>query len=254
MYTLDIDITFFLSILTSSTNGMNLFNRPIANGRSAWETCFWFCFGGISFLLYTSPYAYRGESVYHLHKQTQIFSVSLSKSVLMSGFDIFISSNPCSILPCSLPPSGWDHGWPTWSHCQQLALRRFFERPDQQPQQLHREAPCQLHHGALPAASWGPASGKQYCSDIFLFADCWTFTLTKGAFVRSRHGLEVDCWPTEGTLTLGNQGVVTQSVLERTKMTFTWWLSRAGWIFGMEIRDGHGYLEITIVIENYTHF
>lgn len=90
MYTLDIDIKIFLSILTSSTNGVNLFNWPIANGRSAWETCFWFRFGGISFLLYAGPYAYRGESVYH-HKQTQIFSVSLSKSVLMSGFDIFIS-------------------------------------------------------------------------------------------------------------------------------------------------------------------
>ncbi len=51
-------------------------NRRIANGRSAWETCFWFRFGGISFLLYTGPYAWRVEPVYHLHKQTQIFSVS----------------------------------------------------------------------------------------------------------------------------------------------------------------------------------
>ncbi len=158
----------------------------------------------------------------------------------MSGFDIFISH---LILPLILVPSSralW-----LGSRLTHLAsVPAVGSSPF-----LWKTSPTAAATppwGPLPAASWGQwkpvwLRHSPVCRLLVVHAN-------KGCFCEIQaQGLEVDCWPTEGTLTLGNQGVVTQSVLEGTKMTFTWWLSRAGWIIVMEIRDGQGYLEITIV-------
>lgn len=78
-------------------------------GGNVWETCFRFCFWGTSFPKYAGPYAHSSESIYHLYKQTQIFCVSSSKSVLMNSFDIFISH---LILPLILLPFSRAHCLP----------------------------------------------------------------------------------------------------------------------------------------------
>jgi len=148
------------------------------------------------------PYAHGGESIYHLHKQTQIFFVISCKSVLMNSFDIFRSHLilPLILLPFScalcLPlagimadplgvsTSGWLLAVPLKD--QTNSSSNFTVGP---PASC-AVGPCQWRRETLPVES---------SSDIFLSADCWTFTLTKAAFVRSRHrGLRLTASPQKG--------------------------------------------------------
>lgn len=155
---------YFLSILTSSTNGVTLFNQLIANGRSAWETWFWIRFGGISFLLYAGPYPYRIESVYHLHKQTQIFS-KFKQICFNERFWHFISHLilPLILVPFSralcLPLAGImadplgvsASGWLLAVSLKDQTLSR--SNSTRRPPASCTMGPCQLRHEALPVES-----------------------------------------------------------------------------------------------------
>lgn len=154
--------------------------------------------------------------MYHLHKQVQIFSISSSESALMSSFDIFISH---FILPLILVP-----------FCRALCLPLAGITADPLgvsasgwllSVSLKDQTSGHSNSTVGPPASCvvRPCQWKAVLLRHFPVCRLLDIHTNKGRFceIHAAHGLEIDCKPTERTLTLGYQGVVSKSLLKGTK-------------------------------------